>query len=319
MKLSTVDIFKHIKKGEDNIELAGENLNALQNVLDGVLGDIVQACNESGARYTLSGGTCLGAVRHLGFIPWDDDVDLNMAHADFAQFSSALESLFPGKYTVQVPGKTPGYDLAFPRVRLNGTVVRSREDIGKPRNECGAYVDIFYVENVPDNPVLRTLHGLGSMAIGLGYSCRRFAAYADQYKALAADDADTLKIFAKKERLGKLASFWSPAHWARVWDDWNSRCKIDNTLYSSIPVGRNHYFKETHFSSVFFPVSEGKFDGLSVAMPGDTAAYLSKLYGPDYMTPPEAGDREVHVVYEFDLGEYGRDVTDIPKEKEAAE
>ena len=319
MKLSTVDIFKHIKKGEDNIELTGENLCALQRVLDGMLKDIVQACCVAGARYTLSGGTCLGAVRHVGFIPWDDDVDLNMARADFAKFARKLENLFPGKYTVQIPGKTPGYDLAFPRVRLNGTVVRSREDIGKPRAECGAYVDIFYVENIPNNPVLRKLHGLGSMAIGLGYSCRRFAAYADQYKVLAAEDTEAMKIFAKKERLGKLVSFWTPEHWARVWDNWNSCCKNGNTAFSSIPVGRNHYFKETHPSSVFFPVSDGQFDGLTVAMPGDTKAYLTKLYGPNYMTPPEANDREVHVVYEFDLGGYGQGVEAFGEEKEAAE
>lgn len=319
MKLSTFDIFKHVKKSADNIELTGENLIALQEVLANMLKDIVEACAQSGARYTLSGGTCLGSVRHLGFIPWDDDLDINMAHSDFQKFAVAIESLFPGKYTLQVPGRTPGYDLAFPRIRLNGTVVRTRDDFGKPRSECGAYVDIFYIENTPNNAILRGLHGFISMAVGFCYSCRRFSAYSKQYRELVEDDSEVIKTFAHKERFGKLVSFWSPERWTRAWDNWNSLCKCGNSLYSTIPVGRNHYFKEMHPTSVFFPVRKGQFNYLSVAMPGDTASYLSKLYGPDYMTPPEEGDREVHVVYEFDLGDYGQGVDAPAEEKGAAE
>jgi lipopolysaccharide cholinephosphotransferase len=317
LKLSTVSVFKHIKTSETNIEVSGPKLKQLQEVLLGILVDIDAACERSGARYALCGGTCLGAVRHLGFIPWDDDVDLAMAHGDFERFAAALGDMFPGKYTVQIPGTTPGYDLAFPRVRLNGTIVRSREDIGMPATECGAYVDIFYAENIPNNAVARKLHGLVSMALGLGYSCRRFATYAEQYKGLVADDPEALKIFKRKERLGKLVSFWSPEHWTKVWDSWNSRCKDESSTYMTIPVGRNHYFKEMHPREVFFPASRGTFESHAMPLPGDAAVYLTKLYGPNYMTPPAEDNREVHVVYEFDLGEYGKQHAGGDEKKDA--
>lgn len=316
MKLSTFDAFKHAQQNADSIEISGDILLDVQRVLAMILEDVVAACEESGARYTLSGGTCLGAVRHQGFIPWDDDLDLNIVHEDFANLRSVLEKRYPGKYSFQVPGATSSYDLAFPRIRLNGTVVRTRDDFDRPSEECGLYVDVFYLENVPNNGVLRKLHGLGSMGLGFLYSCRRFAAYSEQYKALLGNDSEALKAFAFKERLGKLVSFWSTDRWTKAWDDWNSNCHGE-TDYLTIPVGRKHYFGELHPRAVFFPVSEGVFGGLRVALPGKAQDYLTKLYGSDYMTPPAVGDREVHSVFEFDLGKYGREDDQTEDEREA--
>ena len=316
MKLSTFDAFKHAYQGKDSIEVTGNTLLAMQRVLSHVLCDVVAACDDCGAHYTLSGGTCLGAVRHKGFIPWDDDLDLNVLHQDFNKLKATIERMFPGKYSFQVPGVTPGYDLAFPRIRLNGTIVRTRDDFGKPAEECGVYVDVFYLENAPSNALARNLHGLVSMALGFLYSCRRFAAYSDQYKVLLGNDNDALKAFAVKERIGRLVSFWSPDQWTKIWDNWNSCCKDDRSSYITIPVGRKHYFGETQPRAVFFPVSEGRFGELTAALPGNADAYLSRLYGSDYMTPPHVEDREVHSVFEFDLGVYGTDSGSVYGEKE---
>lgn len=303
--MSTFDMFKHIRGSKETFIVEGESLTALQRVLSMMLTDIDRACREASVDYTLGGGTCLGAVRHRGFIPWDDDVDINMPHWQFPIFRDALERLYPGKYFIEVPGETASYDLAFPRIRLRGTIERSRDDFNCPAEQCGVYVDVFYIENAPSNVLARGLHGFVSMALGFLYSCRRFSARAEQYEVLAGGDEDTLAVFHRKERIGRLLSFRSPEQWTALWDRWNSLCRNKESKYVCIPAGRKHYFGEIYPRDSFFPTRRLLFEGIEASAPADADNYLRVLFGPDYMTPPPEDEREIHVVYEFDLGRYG--------------
>lgn len=304
MGLSTFELFKHIKNTNSTIELTGDSLCSLQNVLKMMLQDFQVAADKAEARWTLSGGTCLGSLRHHGFIPWDDDIDINLIHDDLTKFVDAINSLFPGKYTIQIPGLTDDYDLGFARMRLNGTIVRNRDDIGLPSSSCGAYIDIFLLESVPDNFICRGIHGFISMALGFCYSCRRFEAHADLYNSLVAGNESALKVFKRKEMIGKLFSFYTPEKWVALWNRWNSKYRNSSSKYISIPTGRKHYFGELYSRDAFFPTEPGEFEGLLLPVPNDFKVYMEALYGPDYMTPPPLEDREVHVVYEFDLGKY---------------
>lgn len=302
MSLSTFDAFKRIGNGNHTIAISGELLLQLQDVLYMILLDIDAASRSCGVSYTLGGGSCLGAVRHQGFIPWDDDLDINMSRSDFVRFRDELIKLFPGKYLVQVPGETPGYDLIFPRIRLCGTVLRTRDDVGT--DEAGVCVDIFYVENAPNLSFVRTLHCVGSLALGFAYSCRRFLSRSEQYLALAADDEEVRKLFKKKIAIGKMFAFFTVERWTKLWDLWNGACNDRNSKYVCIPAGRKHYSGEIYERNSYYPVSKGIFGDLRVSLPAEPGEYLTKLYGPDYMQIPPEKDREKHVVYEFNLGKY---------------
>lgn len=306
MNLSTVDAFKNISAANNPIELNEERLGSLQRVLTRMLGDLNEVCERHGIAYTLGGGTCLGAVRHHGFIPWDDDVDINMTREGYRRFVKAYESEMKDGYWLHDCNRTPGYELAFPRLRLKGTVVRSREDY--QFDECGAYIDIFIIDNAPSNALLRNAHGFISMALGFAYSCRRFAAHAADYLALVEGDAAATSAFKKKILIGRLLSFRSVESWTRAWDRWNSRCHDASSSHVTIPVGRKHYFGELHEREAFFPVSHAQFCEMELPVPRHCENYLLSLFGESYMTPPPPSKRERHVVYEFDLGVEGENL-----------
>lgn len=300
--LSTFDAFKHLEIQNNMIRVEGKLLESLQKLLVSMLDDFDAACEQVGASYMLGGGSCLGAVRHNGFIPWDDDLDINMTRSDFNLLHNQFDELLGDKYWLHVPGNTPWYDLAFARIRRKGTVVRCRDDFeGK---ECGAYIDIFFIDNTPDNPLLRKAHGIVSMGLGFAYSCARFAAHADYYEQLAGDDQQVIKTFKRKARLGKLFFWKTPEAWAATWDRWNSCCNNENSKYISIPVGRRHYFGELYKREEYLPVSYGSFEGRRVPLSAKPDIYMRTLYGDEYMTPPPDGEHEHHIALEFDLGEF---------------
>lgn len=305
MNLSaTQDVFKHLQHVDDFVEIRGEKLTRLQRVLFLMLEDIIGICNDCHIEYTLGGGVCLGAVRHKGFIPWDDDIDLNITRKDVERMLDVLRRSRADQYWVHDIKNTEGYELDLIKVRLKGTVLKSRDD-AKNDKEQGIPFDIFVIENVPDNVALRFFHGFGSMVLGFIYSCARFFENRSSYLSLVEGNAEAGRAFRVKIAIGRLFSFRSASKWCRTWDAWNSLCRNERSRYISIPAGRKHYFGELYLRSDYFPTTTGEFEGMQVSLPARPEVYLTALYGPDYMVPPPPEDREAHLCFEFDLGRYG--------------
>ena len=152
MNLSTFELFKTIGNGEGAIELSKTDLQKLQNCLFEILNDIDQFCVKNNISYFLSGGTALGALRHKGFIPWDDDLDINMTRKDFSIFFMGFEKAFPGKYVVQSSGQTEDYFLTSGRIRLKNSAYVTR---GEQITQNYAWFSMFslrissFLQNVP--------------------------------------------------------------------------------------------------------------------------------------------------------------------------
>ena len=292
MGLSTFDAYKHLK-AEGAIPLDGERLALLQRRLGSILDDILSAACETGSRLILGGGSALGAARHKGFIPWDDDLDVNMPRADWPRFRAAFEARFGGKYVIYEPGEPKGYGLCFPRIRLTGTSFVSREDLSNPPPCAGVFVDVFLSENVPDGLVLRTLHGYGSLAIGFLYSCRKALAERKWHLEWGLNGG----AFRLKRAIGLATAFASLGLWTRLWDWWNGLCRNESSRFVTYPVGRRHYFGELAPRQELMPGAAVDFEGRPCPCASGLAAYMTRLYGPDYMTPPPPEKRERHVVF----------------------
>ena len=299
MNLSTVTTFKNIHMKDGMLEVKGEKLEALQSVLKGMLADIHRVCEKHKIPYFLSGGSMLGAVRHHGFIPWDDDMDIFMTRDAFDCF----REIFPGElgegYWLHTPRDTHDYGMTISRVRKKGTVVRGREDAGQ--TQCGAWVDIFVLENTYDNKFLRGLHGFLSMACGFALSCRMFYSRRDLYLYLVSDEEEQIKTFKTKIRLGRLLSFLSLDTWTRLTDAVYSMCHDNDSVYVVCPSGRKHFTGEQYPRDPFCKTMECRFEEQSTYISAWSDGYMKMLYG-DYMKIPRESERETHVVLEFDLG-----------------
>ena len=265
-----------------------------------LLEDIIALCNTYNLRYTLSGGTALGAVRHQGFIPWDDDADLNMPHADLVQLTRILQSRYSEDYDVLTPWNSHDYGLLFVQIRKKGTVARKQEDFC-PQAE-GICVDIFPLENMFNNSLLRTLHGYVSLTFGYIVSCKRIYDHWILFDEISKQNEALHDSFKKKATRGKLLSFISLDGWTRIANFIYSLCKNEHSIYLGIPAGRYHFFGELHKRKVYLPPTFGSFEGHTWALPGKYTVYFKALYG-DYMKIPPAEEREHHWYRELSLPE----------------
>lgn len=127
------------------------DINELRRVQIGILDSIADSCNRNGIRYFLSSGTLIGAVRHKGYIPWDDDIDLYMPRVDYERFLRCFNDS-TGRYRVLDPKKEKHYYYTFAKVVDTRTKMCETETKGY---DIGIYVDIFPVDYVTDNIALR--------------------------------------------------------------------------------------------------------------------------------------------------------------------
>ena len=110
MRSPRVDLTIAMKDPENNVELSkvvvlcDDDVKLIQKYLLIMFDDIVGVLDELGIEWQLSGGSALGAIRHKGFIPWDDDIDINIKRLDVCKFASRFEEKYGDLYWVKVPG-----------------------------------------------------------------------------------------------------------------------------------------------------------------------------------------------------------------------
>ncbi|MCH5272391.1 MAG: LicD family protein [Lachnospiraceae bacterium] len=127
-----------------------EKLRKLQLVEFGILLEVDRVCKENKINYFLSSGTALGAVRHQGFIPWDDDIDIGMLRKDYEQFIKIAPQCLKEEFFLQTLDSDPKFPGLFAKVRKNGTTFIENNKKGLDMH-TGIYIDIFPFDFVPSN------------------------------------------------------------------------------------------------------------------------------------------------------------------------
>lgn len=294
------------------IKLNETQLEQLKETLIDMLKDFDEFAKKHQIRYTLSGGSVLGAVRHNGIIPWDDDIDINIPRADF----NRLLDIFPGeladRYILCSPERTANHGILCAQIKKRNTLYKSFNELSKDDHECGICMDIFVVENTFNNSFLRLAHGCLALAFGYLVTCRKTYHDMPFLEPYLIDGSQAKNAFKQKARIGKCFKWLSLDRVTRWANTVYSMCNDDTSTYVTIPSGRNHYFKEMHLRTHLCETVNHQFEGMNTKIPKDYNAYLTKLYGKDYMIPPSKPNRESHPIMKlvFDTQEETKDEID---------
>lgn len=262
--------FKQIRSGQE------VTIDELKESVLGIMDELDRFCRKNGIRYYLLGGTMLGAVRHKGFIPWDDDIDVGMFREDYEKFCGQFYS--EKGYELKCIQRDKQYYLPFaklidPRISLHEEVYKAPE--------IGAYVDIFQLDYIEkDSPQVAAFYGSGLK------------------KTL--EDLKYMQL-RKDRSLWKNALILAgrvmyPRSLQMIAKDRDDRAVALSCTGPTAWVSNPHGawgLKEVVPAHCFADVKEYPFEGRCYFGPTDYHTYLSSLYG-DYMTPPPLEKRVTH-------------------------
>ena len=278
-------------------QLTEEEIHKLRKTyLDAFL-DLQRFCREHDLTVMLIGGSSIGAVRHQGFIPWDDDLDVAMTRADFEKLKALFENELGDKYILASPNYNQTARNRFPQMLIRDTIlIEAGEDPDDEMNKIK--IDFFIIENIPDNGLVRKIKGTWcSLLMFMGSYAETYLKRNEAFEKYMCKTEDGTKEYNRRIRLGRFFSFFSFEKWMDIID---SACQYNKTTsLMGIPSGRGHYFGEIRPAKTFIPASKGMFEGLEVALPGNPDDYISNLYGSNYMELPPVEKRERHFIFDI--------------------
>lgn len=255
-------------------EFNKRNLRACQLKQLSILEEIDKICRRNSISYWLDGGTLLGAVRHGGFIPWDDDIDIAMRTEDLKRFAEVTPKELSDDLFLQTKLTDPEVEAPITKVRdMNSFYVEAGDNFAAGYQK-GLYVDIFPFEDYPS--VSKKFVKRVALGISKSYSILHKA---HRYSLRAAAEL-----------------VWFGAQYAVYRCMWKAATAIKptDTYIGNIPV--NNGYGIMHRKDSVFPLTEITFEGKRFLGPSNPDAYLRDLYR-NYMEIPPVEKRKFHSIF----------------------
>lgn len=262
-----MDFYENIK------EYSKQHLRTCQLKQLAILEEIDKICKRHHIEYWLDGGSLLGAVRHGGFIPWDDDIDIGMSLEDEKRFEEIAPKELPAWLFLQTPKTDPGSKEPITKIRdRNSLYIENGDDFSHPYVK-GIFVDILPFVDYPDI----SRRWIKTLTRGISKS----------YSILHHQHTYSLRSFAEFFYFGGKYCLFSG-----LWKIANLFGK--KTRYSDVPIlnGRGISFDKKAVK----PLGTIQFEGKKFPAPCNPDSYLTDLYG-DYMQIPPVEKREFHSIF----------------------
>lgn len=265
-------------------------LRTLQLTILDIALEFQRICEENNIKYFLIGGTLLGAVRHKGFIPWDDDMDVGMLREEYEKFLEICSKELEKEFSLQTYESDKYHTHPFAKIRINNTLLIEDYAVNSKQNN-GIYLDIFPYDNMPDNKFLQKIHYFFFKLLKWAAMGKNDYCFVEKKKRRFAKAMSIVFFFFSKKKTMQLCE---------------KTCKMFNNKKTKnvINMGGAYKYKEFTLKSNLENLTKLEFEGYEFSVPVRYKELLTNMYG-DYMQLPPVEQRgNQHSMVNIDIGNY---------------
>lgn len=265
------------------------SLNDTQRYILQVLRDVLKALDELDIPYYMQGGTMLGAVRHEGFIPWDDDVDLGIIRQDYERLLTTVAEKLPAHLELRTYQDESDHHYYFARIvdtryqiRRMGSLEERLENI---------WVDLFPLDGMPNGLLRRQWHKYRLLMTRLKFHLSCFKKVNIKRPGRPFIERAIIRV----AMITHIGSWFNTRKQLDKMDRLLKKYPPESSKYLVNFMGQTSYkFNEMFKKEVYGKGKSYPFEDMTMTGPEKYDEYLRSLYG-DYMTPPKECDRNAHV------------------------
>ena len=271
------------------------DIKIIQDKILSILKEFISICKDNNLTYYALGGTLLGAVRHKGFIPWDDDIDIGMPREDYEKFKKIASNALSDNYKF-LSEDTSNYKKAFSVIRDDSTKIIM--NYSNEEQEESLWIDIFPLDGMPSNPLKKKYHSYRYLYTRMMVQLSQFNSLVNQKKENRPWFEKVIIRIANVVKIEKVVSFsWAQKKYLQTINKYSF-----NEGFAGNYTGA-YKLREIVPSDYFGQPVLLQFEDLKLSCPHKFREYLTAIYGADYMQLPPEEKRVFHHYEIISLGE----------------